>query len=387
MDITFSTATEHREAETGVHDAAISDERIERQLARARRWRRSSWPAKRTILRSPIPEPIRVDQPLLPMILYGGSRPATWSDFFRSAYPYLIFSGLLHIACLLWLASVLVQPEAEEEQFYLQAIPDKPMPEPIEAPPLIVALPSVVDGGDQVVSFHVSSVVAPPDLGGAQPSVAPSAPSSTINSGPIGDVKNLAGNLGQELSAAGGEGRGAEFFGIRAGGEKFVFVVDSSRSMTGQRWQQASRELLASIQRLDEDMLFYVIFFDETAHPMFDRDLPEEAMLAATPANIERLREWIASMPFGQDTKPLKSMRLALDLRPDAIYLLSDGEFADQTATYLRHNNMVNENDRLKMPGVVVHTIGFQAAEGQAVLKRIASENGGLCQMVKHDGA
>lgn len=387
MDVTCSSAIDDDITEVGASTAAISDERIERQLARARRWRRPGWTAARRVARSPLPEPIRIDQPLLPLILYGGSRPATWSDFFRTAYPYLIFSGLLHVACLCWLASVLVRPEAEEEQFYLQAIPDKPMPEPIEPPPIIVALPSVVDGGDQVVSFHVSPVVAPPDLGSDLPSVAPSSKSSLLNSGPIGDVKNLAGNLGQELSTVGGEGRGAEFFGIRAGGEKFVFVVDSSRSMSGQRWQQASRELLASIQRLDDDMLFYVIFFDETAHPMFDRDLPEEAMLAATPGNVERLREWLATLQFGHDTKPLKSMRLALDLRPDAIYLLSDGEFADQTATYLRHNNMVNENDRLKIPGVVVHTIGFQAAEGQAVLERIARENGGMCQMVTNDGA
>jgi len=40
-----------------------------------------------------------------------------------------------------------------------------------------------------------------------------------------------------------GNGNDAEFFGIQATGRDFVFIVDSSGSMSGRRWRNAVREL------------------------------------------------------------------------------------------------------------------------------------------------
>ena len=93
--------------------------------------------------------------------------------------------------------------------------------------------------------------------------------------------------------------------------------------------------------------------------------------------------EWLNQASFGDQTHPLASVRLALQLRPDAIYLLSDGVFTgDRTGFYLRRHNKISNDGELKIPGAIVHTVGLHSVEGQKVLKRIASENKGKFQFI-----
>jgi hypothetical protein len=119
-----------------------------------------------------------------------------------------------------------------------------------------------------------------------------------------------------------------------------------------------------------------VIFFDGETHPMFADGSPEPDLLLATPENVQRFRQWLAAVKLGYYTRPAGSVQLGLDLQPDAIFLLSDGVFEDQTAALLRKNNLVRK-DRRRVPRVIVHTIGFHTRDGQRVLQRIADENGG----------
>ena len=206
--------------------------------------------------------------------------------------------------------------------------------------------------------------------------------SSARLTGPVDDVRALFAQRDVPLTPAATEGDGAEFFGIRAAGKGFVFVVDSSRSMTGRRWADACAELIYSVRRLGQDKSFYVIFFDGQAHPMFHAEQPEQELLPATDENVRRLEEWIARMHLGEETRPCAAVQLAMQLQPDALFLLSDGEFADQTAMYLRHNNFVDRGSAGYASGVVVHTIGFHSRKGQAVLQRIARENRGRYHFV-----
>ncbi|MEC9093352.1 MAG: hypothetical protein VX438_11635, partial [Planctomycetota bacterium] len=59
-----------------------------------------------------------------------------------------------------------------------------------------------------------------------------------------------------------GNGNQAQFFGIQAKGKNFVFIVDSSSSMSGARWKNAVQELRSSLFSLQQNQKFYVIFFD-----------------------------------------------------------------------------------------------------------------------------
>ena len=111
---------------------------------------------------------------------------------------------------------------------------------------------------------------------------------------------------------------GAEFFGAKATGNKFVFVVDCSRSMAGERWQLACLELDAAINRLQPEPLFYVVLFDGGVHRMFHHDDREAALFPATQQNKDRFREWLAAAQLGPETRPFLSVKCALDLHPDA---------------------------------------------------------------------
>ena len=59
-----------------------------------------------------------------------------------------------------------------------------------------------------------------------------------------------------------GNGRGANFFGAYAPGNRFVYVLDSSRSMNGDPWIYARAQLLDSLQALQPNQEFFIICFD-----------------------------------------------------------------------------------------------------------------------------
>ncbi|MDP6444910.1 MAG: hypothetical protein QGG36_22590 [Pirellulaceae bacterium] len=199
----------------------------------------------------------------------------------------------------------------------------------------------------------------------------------------VGADGQFVGDGGEGAAEEGDGEQGAEFFGVQAAGNRFVFVVDSSRSMTGRKWIACCRELIAAIDRLQPTQSFYVIFFDHDTHAMFQQDRPEKDLLPATDRNTTKLRRWLGSIDFGAETRPYHSMQLALRLNADAIFLLSDGEFVDPTRDYLRtENGSFNAETGERDVDVVVHTIGFHSLACEASLKPIALENGGVYQFV-----
>ncbi len=171
--------------------------------------------------------------------------------------------------------------------------------------------------------------------------------------------------------SGGGEGGGtASFFGIAARGGTFVYVVDCSGSMTGDKMRAAADELIRSLTALDREKQFFIIFFNDNHRPM-----PADKPAKATEPNKRNLIEWVNhnALPGG-GTDPRSAMLLALSLQPDAIWLLSDGLFDENACEVIRAAN----------PGgrVVVHTIAFFENIGEPVLKRIAEENRGIYRFV-----
>lgn len=264
-----------------------------------------------------------------------------------------------------------------------------------------LALPAPVTVAPLVVETEPASAAASRPMGPPSVTLAEhltsylDAPPGLV-SRPVSDAMWLAGQGGGQGGGEGGAGGlaaeapnrgvadGAEFFGMQAGGRRFVFVVDSSRSMRGRRWTAACQELLESVGRLHAQQEFYVIFFDAGAHPMFSPRKPEPELLPATEENLKRLRRWLPSIDFGRDTAPARAMELAIRLEPDAIFLLSDGEFTDATPQLLRTLNRVRQRDGTVAVRVPIHTIGFHTAACQAVLRPLAAENGGRYVFVPH---
>lgn len=167
-----------------------------------------------------------------------------------------------------------------------------------------------------------------------------------------------------------GYGRGASFFGSRAYGDRFVYVMDSSSSMTGPRWSAACAQLISSIEQLEANQEFFVICFDYQTTLLFNVPPHRIKYVVKADKSSRAVRTWLASRTLGNSTKPAEALQVALSLNPDAIFLLSDGEIQDNSVLMLR---MLNAAGR-KIP---IHTISLFSREGWWALQQIAADNGG----------
>ncbi|MEL6107726.1 MAG: hypothetical protein AAFU85_17000 [Planctomycetota bacterium] len=169
-----------------------------------------------------------------------------------------------------------------------------------------------------------------------------------------------------------------QFCGVEGGGNHFVYLVDSSGSM-GDAFESARQELLRSIDALGPKQRFYVIFFD--SEPDYMRlaspNADETRSAYATPQNKRALARWATSIRMDRGRAPYDAIPFALKLRPDAIFLLSDGEFPQRIEELLQETNRIDNLFGDDGPISLVHTIGYHSREGENRMKRIAKQNGG----------
>jgi hypothetical protein len=159
--------------------------------------------------------------------------------------------------------------------------------------------------------------------------------------------------------------RRASFFGIRARGQFFVYVVDCSLSMLDDdRLPRATIELRRSVFALEQPQKFEVIFYNNESIPMPGGPVPRTADLQAK--NL--LLSWIRLIEPDGGTEPRPALKQALALRPDAVFLLSDGEFPAGT---------VGEVARMNTRKIPIHCVDLTGGLAGDHLKRIAAGSGG----------
>lgn len=168
-----------------------------------------------------------------------------------------------------------------------------------------------------------------------------------------------------------GDGNGATFFDIPATGRKIAFVVDTSGSMFDNgRYLRCRSELIESLRTLKPKQYYYVVLFSDRLFPMPGRRLTE-----ATPSNLYRTIAWLNGADPTGTTEPLPALKQALQQRPDAIFLLTDGSFEDGTLEKI----LKLQTSSKKVP---IHTIAFEGQDGEAALKQIARATGGRYRYV-----
>jgi hypothetical protein len=216
----------------------------------------------------------------------------------------------------------------------------------------------------QALSSSDAIEAEPPEL--AALSVPPSSRGST-NRGPVA-------------------AQGASFFGTAAEGDRFVYLVDNSPSMNIGRGRgagdvsrlvRALGELKSSIERLSPDQSFYVILFNGQARRMFDENAKAPQPLPATPYNKRRLEKWLASVGTGDATDPRPALQLGLAMRPNAVFLLSDGVFNVKEAA------LAEFIDRHNVAGTPIHTIAYEDERSCQTMERIAYLTGGEYRFVE----
>jgi hypothetical protein len=207
-------------------------------------------------------------------------------------------------------------------------------------------------------------------------------------------VVGLGGGMGEAGGQGGGEGFGsgggvgtAGVWDLRVAGDKFAYVVDFSGSIKVVV-DDLRRELKRSVGRLKPTQQFNVFIFysTESGKDRFVTDSFAADLQPARPDVKRRFFEWIdRQVPTGS-TDPRQAMRRALQLKPDAVFFLSDGIFEDRIVEDVRQ---YNRGVRIRIHGLVFDELLLEdvsgiprLTEGAHRMKRIAEESGGKTKIV-----
>ena len=174
------------------------------------------------------------------------------------------------------------------------------------------------------------------------------------------------------LAACGVPGCTRQGFFATGGEEEprgIVYVIDRSGSMTCSL-DYVKSELKRSIGELSEDDEFDVIFYS-SGPPV---EMPTRRLVNATERNKQLAFQFIDGVIAQGETDPAGAIERAFAVKPDIIYILTDGEFDRAIVALVKRLNADAK--------VTVHTIGFLYREGEPILKQIADQNGGRYRFV-----
>lgn len=322
------------------------------------------------------------------------------SSFLSESMVGYLTSIFVHSLLLLSLALFVSAPNnsAEEPPETLDA-QFEPLPDPEAITPAESVLENLFQASDNTDSSklqqnarHLANASDPPPVNPAflsEKGLFPAAQPST-GSGWGGDA--LAG-LGESAGMAQVAGNGSQekgdgevgFFGTKAKGKSFVFIVDCSGSMTQPtpkihprlnipitRFMRARQELYLSLGQLSRGQTFYIFFYNHETYPHFF-PTPAQSLVAANPDMLGLSRTWIQKINPGGGTDPRTAFKMALALRPDVIFFLTDGIIPPVTRMVAKENNKSRTR---------IHTIAFGTNDRDGILQGIAADNQGRFRSV-----
>lgn len=290
-------------------------------------------------------------------------RPAAW-----------FMSVVTHIVVLMLLAGFTLSVPEPQDQLTFSASAAPAAAEELESL-TIEPVESTDDSSEQVPNDEAVEIDPLGDSAAPQPvsvdTLAPAAPAEMMA---VADAFDSS-----ELLLSSDTGQTTEFCGIAGGGNHFCYIVDSSLSMKGGRFDSARAELLKSIGQLNEDQRFYVIFYNTNVDRMCisDPSQSEDYSVNATIENKRALQRWAMQVGLERGAPPDKALEFAFTLRPDVIFLLSDGEFPQRIEDLVAELNRKESLFGDEGPRSILHTIGYHSQDGEARMRRLAESNGG----------
>ena len=130
------------------------------------------------------------------------------------------------------------------------------------------------------------------------------------------------------------------------------------------RFARAAMEVRRSVLALQSPQQFEVIFYNDESIPMPGGPRPRPA----DASNKTQLMAWLRLIEPDSGTDPRAALRQAISLRPEAVFLLSDGAFPSGT---------VEAVSRLNKAKIPIHCVDLSGGEGGDHLIRIARDSGG----------
>src|SRR5690606_31280463 len=99
---------------------------------------------------------------------------------------------------------------------------------------------------------------------------------------------------------------------------------------------------------------------------------PTKTLQRARPPSIVKINKWIAEVTPAGGTDPMPAIRVALDFKPDAVFILSDGEF---DASAVSETASLNRKKK-----IAINTLAFRS--DAITLQLIAEQNAGVYRVV-----
>ncbi len=292
--------------------------------------------------------------------------------------PSWLWSTILHLVVLLVLALLTFSEDVGPRSIVLE-VSDAPN-SIVLATTDIVLNPIELDENTELETIEVDAMkFDSPDLSSALMDNVPMDVESSIDLSTLDGLESVYASEADGSLAKVGDGSKAKFFGINSYGKKFVFVIDCSGSMKGSRWRRAVNELRQAVNGLEGDQEFLVLLYNTQTKVMLDSDLQSAGMSVATSDNKRRMFYWLKKQIPNGSTFPGPAVYAALKLRPDAIFLLSDGLLKDNTVNWLKEWNAPrSEQGNYDAANVVpMNTISLDD-QGEWVMRTIANQNGGV---------
>jgi hypothetical protein len=245
------------------------------------------------------------------------------------------------------------------------------------------------DGGDEAVARRSSPDVAaqssaaaalpsaqelPIDLAGVLP-----ATGAMIGTGEAGGALPDAGDLtvGAGPSKAIGGAAQTEVFGLQGVGHEFIYVFDRSGSMSGhggRPLRAAKRELIASLKDLGRTHQFQIIFYNQTPK-VFNPTGATPRLFWGDGPSKQLARQFVEGIRADGSTRHMSALSMALKMRPDVIFFLTDAEDPQMTEDELALVRRLNVGRETTVNAI---QFGFGPYDGEDnFLKRLARENGG----------
>ena len=191
---------------------------------------------------------------------------------------------------------------------------------------------------------------------------------------PLADGLTRANRPSDRLGAGGAR---TQVFGAEGLGSKFVYVFDRSASMEGFQGRPmaaAKSELIGSLRDLESVHQFQIVFYNERTslfHPF--RDQPPRMMFGSD-ENKQLAAEFVRRTAPAGGTRHMLALNLAIGMRPDVMFFLTDAAEPQLTSAELARIHRVNGG------GTVIHTIEFGSGPSSGrdnFLAKLARQSGG----------
>jgi hypothetical protein len=195
--------------------------------------------------------------------------------------------------------------------------------------------------------------------------------------GPTG-MGDSTGQLAPFGVPGGGNGAGprSSFLGVGGNARRVVYVCQASGSMIS-LYGDLRHKLEESIDALRPIQSFDVIFFADQDTFVFNRG----ALVMASPDNKRKAYDFIDHVVTHGQTNPIEAINTALALKPELMYVLTDGFYNvssfDEVINAFRNGNADKKTH--------VNCLYLESDEDPKlvqVLKQIARENGGVMKSI-----